>query len=300
VLQQVNIGVLGDPTRLMANALSTSACVAAMGGAPLDYRTASDGEPFHLDENGGAWRCYEYVVGTITARPDSTDAARAIGYGFGAFDSALAMREPGDWHTVIEGYHDHERRFADLAAAVDADVAGRVDSAVADITAATELIEVARATEEYAAWHEAPRRIAHHDAKGVNLVARPDGRTTVLDLDTVMGGTILSDVGELIRTCTRPRSLDEPFDPDLAEAAVWGFIEGWGLGVTEAESRAVPLAGVLMSLQNAVRFLTDHLAGDVYYRVDHPDENLRRAQVMTAHAARQLAGVDEFRRRILG
>lgn len=300
VLQRINVGVMGDPARLMANALSTSACVAAVGGAPLEYRRTSDGELFHEDAQAGAWRSYAYVTGEITARPDTADAAHAIGYGFGAFDSALAMRDPADWHTVIAGYHDHERRFADLAAAIGADLAGRVAATEAEVAAVNELIDLVRATEEYAAWHEAPRRIAHHDAKGVNLVARPDGRTTVLDLDTVMGGTILSDIGELIRTCTRPRSLDEPFDPDLAEAAVWGFVEGWGLGVTDAESQAVPLAGVLMSLQNAVRFLTDHLAGDVYYRVERPDENLRRAQVMTAHAVRQWAGVDDFRRRILG
>ena len=164
VLQRINLGVMGDPARLMANALLTSACVAAVGGAPLDYRRARDGEPFHVDDHGAAWRSYAYVTGEITARPERADDARAIGYGFGAFDSALAMRDPADWHTVIEGYHDHERRFTDLTAAVSADVADRGSSCSADIDAVHELIEAVRVTEEYAAWHEAPRRIAHHDA----------------------------------------------------------------------------------------------------------------------------------------
>lgn len=183
--------------------------------------------------------------------------------------------------------------------AVGEDLAGRSHGCQVEIGDVEDLVAAVVGADEFAAWHEAPIRVAHHDAKGVNLVNRPNGRTTVLDLDTVMGGTILSDVGELIRTCTRPVAEGASFEIDLAEAAVRGFVNGWEMALTASEVAALPLAGVLMTLQNAVRFLTDHLGGDTYFRVRTLGENLHRARVMAVHARNQLDVVDDFRARLM-
>ena len=149
------------------------------------------------------------------------------------------------------------------------------------------------------AWEAVPTRVAHHDAKGVNLVFADDGAMAVLDLDTVMSGTILSDIGELIRTCARPSTDSSPFDLDVAVGAVRGFIRGWGLGLDPAEVAALPVAGILMTTQNAVRFLADHLQGDTYYRVAEPGRNLDRARVMLAHAEAQIDAHSAFTEAVL-
>lgn len=292
VLQRVNTDVFGDPHALMTNALLTASCVTTVGARPLEYRRTISGDL--IADVDGAWRSYRYVDGTIVGRPRTVEDAHRIGEAFGRFDAAMATRSPDAWHAVLPEYHDQRARVAALDRAVADDVVGRLAGArpvLGDLRTALAWLDAHPGSD---AWNLLPRRTAHHDAKGVNLVFGDDGSFTVLDLDTVMAGTILSDAGELARTCSRPAAGDTRFDLEVAAAAVHGFVEGWGLGLHPAELAALPVAGVRMTLQNAVRFLTDHLLADRYYRVTEPGLNLERAAVMLAHARRQIDVHDEF------
>lgn len=298
VVQRVNTDVFGDPEALMRNAVLTAECMERVGARPLEYRPTRGGG-FLADSDSGPWRSYRYVEGRVIGRPQSADDAFRIGEAFGRFDVAMAIHPPDRWHTVIPRYHDQAARVAALEAASAADLAGRLDGAADTIGPLLEALAWLDAHPGRDAWEAAPTRVAHHDAKGVNLVFADDGAMVVLDLDTVMAGTILSDLGELIRTCARPSAEASPFDLDVAVSAVRGFVHGWGLGLDNAEVAALPIAGILMTTQNAVRFLADHLQGDTYYRVTETGRNLERARVMVAHAHAQIDAHEAFTEAVL-
>lgn len=293
VVQQVNTSVFDDPDALMQNAVLTTECMARVGARPLEYRSAADGSLL-ASTGGDVWRSYRYVQGRVVARPETAAQSARIGEAFGRFDAAMSIHPPDRWHTVVANYHDQTARVSALDAAAAADMVGRLADAADTLDGLRSVLAWIDAHPGREAWADLPTRVAHHDAKGVNLVFGDDGTIAVLDLDTVMAGTILSDLGELVRTCARPAALDAPFDLDIAVAAVHGFIDGWGLGLTAAEVAALPIAGVLMTAQNAVRFLTDHLQGDAYYRVDEPGRNLERARLMLSHAEAQIAVNNSF------
>ena len=288
VVQRVNSSVFADPHALMQNAVLTAECMTRVGARPLEYRPTADGSLL-VTSGGEVWRSYRYVEGAIVARPQTVADAARIGEAFGRFDAAMAIHPPERWHTVVANYHDQTARVSALDAAATADMVGRLGDAADTLDSLRSVLAWIDVHPGRDAWADLPTRVAHHDAKGVNLVFGDDGTLAVLDLDTVMAGTILSDLGELIRTCARPATVDAPFDLDIAVAAVHGFVDGWGLGLTAAEVAALPIAGVLMTAQNAVRFLTDHLQGDTYYRVEEPGRNLERARLMLAHAKAQIA-----------
>ena len=124
-----------------------------------------------------------------------------------------------------------------------------------------------------------PVRVAHYDAKAANLLA---GLTVVVvDLDTVMPGSVLWDVGDMVRSSTGTADEDAAmvsFDPYRYRALVDAWLAEVDDLVTEDERAALPRAGPVTTFEQAVRFLTDHLRGDVYFRVTRPGENLDRAR----------------------
>ena len=127
--------------------------------------------------------------------------------------------------------------------------------------------------------------MVHHDCKVNNVML--DDRTgeglCVIDLDTVMQGNVLSDFGELVRTSVSPAPEDETdlarirLDLSRFEAVARGYLAGTGDLLGPGERRLLPLAGPMFALMNAIRFLTDHLEGDVYFRVHREGHNLDRA-----------------------
>jgi Ser/Thr protein kinase RdoA (MazF antagonist) len=134
---------------------------------------------------------------------------------------------------------------------------------------------------------DVPRRVAHNDAKVDNLLFddTTDRVVCVTDLDTVMAGPVLWDVGDLLRSATCRAPEDEidlervAMDLDLARAVLAGYRQeaaGW---ITEAEVALLSLSGVVLLHEQAARFLTDHLAGDVYFRIFRPGQNLDRCRV---------------------
>jgi Ser/Thr protein kinase RdoA (MazF antagonist) len=128
-----------------------------------------------------------------------------------------------------------------------------------------------------------PLRVAHFDAKADNFLIDADGQVSALiDLDTVMPGSILWDVGDLLRSATATQPEDVPdgmaFDAARAGAILSAYRDAAGDLLTEAERSALPLAGPVVTFEQAVRFLADHLAGDAYYRVGYRGHNLDRAR----------------------
>ena len=151
-----------------------------------------------------------------------------------------------------------------------------------------------------------PRRVVHNDCK-INNVLMDDATgegLCVIDLDTVMEGTVLYDFGDLVRTAACPSPEDEVelgrmrIDPDLFRSLAEGYLTGAGTLLTEEELALLPLAGPLMALETGVRFLTDHLSGDRYFRVHREGHNLDRARAQLRLVELLLHDIEPARRLI--
>jgi Ser/Thr protein kinase RdoA (MazF antagonist) len=296
VHQRVNHPVFRDPVALMDNLARVTAHLRAgltrRGVADLSRRCltlvpARDGRLFHLDGEGQTWRTFHFIEGARThdtvARPEQAfRAARA----FGEFAALLADLPPPPLAETIPHFHDLPKRFTNLEEAVRVDRCARANLVRAEIDAArrghSRLEEALRSCGAM----ELPRRVVHNDCKINNVMFDEESGEAlcVIDLDTVMDGTVLCDFGELVRTTTCRAPEDEPdldrihFNLELFAAVARGYLEGADGLLTEPERRALPVAGALLAFENGIRFLTDHLAGDHYFRIHREGQNLDRAR----------------------
>ncbi|MGH0033553.1 MAG: phosphotransferase enzyme family protein [Myxococcota bacterium] len=296
VLQAINTAVFREPEVLIENQVRVTrhleARLAARGVAHperhcLRLVPARDGGwCVELGERG-VWRASPFIEGTrhhdVASSPR---VAREAGRVFGRFAADLSDWQGAPLRETIPHFHDLPRRVSALRRAVEADARRRLAGCRAEAEtalAASRDLQEALGSIGSEAW---PERVVHNDCKLNNALfdAVSGEGLCAVDLDTVMPGRIAFDVGEIVRsaTCAAPedeRDLSKVrFDLELFRAVVHGYLEGAG-GILTAEERAgLSLAGPLMTLENAVRFLTDHLEGDVYFGVHRPGHNLDRAR----------------------
>jgi N-acetylhexosamine 1-kinase len=296
VAQRINRSVFTDLDACEHNIDRIVRAVApAIGLTVPDHLRTSDGRLHHIDAHGATWRVTRFAEGTHAIdRVVHADVARASATMFGYYDRVLATANGGPFRSTISKFHDLGYRGAQLERAIAHDVVRRVASCAGEIAKARASLVLLRG--ELDALGRLPLRPTHGDAKIGNL--RFDDRTgqpvMVLDLDTTMAAPALVDLGELLRTGTvdgpeDSRSVVERADERRVEAVVDGFLDGLGDSLAPVERESLPLAGPRMALFNAVRFLADHLAGDTYYAIAHPGQNVERAR-------RQLWLSDELRR----
>jgi aminoglycoside phosphotransferase (APT) family kinase protein len=216
--------------------------------------------------------------------------AEAAGRAFGEFQRMLADLPPPPLHDTIPDFHNTPLRLAALERAIAADVRGRVATARREIDFALSHRAVAPLLVDLQRSGAIPERIVHNDAKISNVLF--DGRTgqalCVVDLDTVMPGLSLYDFGDMVRSMTAIAAEDDPeaahvrFQPALFEALARGYLSAAG-GILSAVERAhLAAAGELITYEQGMRFLTDYLHGDTYYRTTRPGQNLDRCRVQFA------------------
>jgi len=255
------------------------------------------GEALHRDAAGGIWRAFPFIEGTRSADVvESVEQAHEAARAFGAFAVDLADLPAPPLAVTIPGFHDLPARVEQLRQAVRADARGRAGAVANEVAAALRAAErLARARADARA-DDLPTRVMHNDCKLNNLLldASTGEGLCVIDLDTVMDGTVLCDFGQLVRTAASRAAEDETdlsvvrFEPGLFEALASGYLAGTRGTLTEAELRALPLAGPTITLEDAVRFLADHIAGDTYFRIHREGQNLDRARVQLCLAAQML------------
>ena len=281
VLQELNTDVFTDPDALMGNTERIVGCLEEANQPAMRFVRNVDGG-WLVDLDGISWRCYEHVAGVAESALQTPEEAQATARVFGRYANAIAELDLAEH---LPGYHDFDARVSTLEQAIDDDAAGRLADCADSVEAALRTVDRLRLAPSYAAWAEIPRRNAHNDAKAPNCVVGEAGTRTVIDLDTTMPGTVLADIGELVRSATR--AIESPPPETLMlqiEAVNRGFLAGFGHELTDAESAAMLLAGPLLTTENAIRFLADHLDGDVYYAGRTPGHNLERAQAQLALA----------------
>ena len=292
--QRMNHAIFKDPPALMENIRRvTEHLHRKLAGRPdadrraLTLLPARDGRTFFQDEAGNYWRTYVFIerARTYDAVESTTQAFQAA-KAFGKFQDDLADLPPPPLHVTLPGFHDTPKRFAAFEQAVEADAAGRVRLAGPEIDFVRRRKPIAGVLLELHRQGEIPERITHNDTKLNNVMlddATHEG-ICVIDLDTVMPGLALYDFGDMVRTTTNPAFEDER---DLSkvrmlmpmyEALVRGYLAAAGHFINKVERQHLAFAGKLITLEIGLRFLTDFLAGDVYFKVHREAHNLDRCR----------------------
>jgi hypothetical protein len=290
ILQRINHHIFKQPVALMENVQRVTAHLARkVAGEPdasrrvLTLIPARDGRAWHVDAAGNHWRAYLFIERARTYDAvESAEQAFKAARAFGEFQRQLADLPAPRLHDTIPDFHHTPKRFAALEAAIRADAAGRAKLARAEIDFALAHLPMTRVLLEA----NLPERVTHNDTKFNNVMldeATGEG-ICVIDLDTVMPGLALYDFGDMVRTTTSPAKEDErdltkvTMQFPMFEALVRGYLAAAGGFLTPAEKQRLAFSGKLITFEIGIRFLTDYLAGDVYFKVHRDGHNLDRCR----------------------
>ena len=295
ILQRMSAAAFKHPDQLMENIIGVTQFlgreIEKHGGdrsrEAMEVVRPKSGADFYTDSQGGAWRLYPFVEGTVCHQTaDTPELFAASGRAFGRFQQLLKNYPADTLYETIPHFHDTEDRLAKFKAAVAADKLGRVKdcqpeidfvlSREADCSVALNALRAGKL----------PLRVTHNDTKLNNVLmdeATGEGMC-IIDLDTVMPGLVLYDFGDSIRFGANHSAEDETdlskvnLDVDLFAAYTAAFLEGTGGSLTDTEIEYLPWGAKLMTLECGMRFLTDHLEGDTYFHISREGQNLDRCR----------------------
>ena len=245
------------------------------------------GEFFYRNSAGECWRTFVFVEGVQTFESVQTpQQALEAGKAFGSFQNLLVDLPGERLSETIPNFHNTRKRFQALQKAVKDDHFNRAQSAKTEIQFALKHEPIVDVILNALARKKIPERITHNDTKfnNVMLDLKTGEAMCVVDLDTVMPGCALYDFGDMVRTTTSPTLEDER---DLAKVKMQmqmfkklaeGYLSTAGNFLTKAERSYIAFAGKLITFTIGLRFLTDHIAGDTYFRIHRPGHNLDRCR----------------------
>ncbi len=294
ILQRVNTETFRDPVGLMNNILLVTGHLRKKDPDPRHVMTLvklKDGRDYILNERKELWRLYEYVTGGVCLdRAETADDFRNSGKAFGTFQNRMADFPAEQLVETIPGFHDTPKRYQALHEAIREDLAGRAKDVQREIDFMLEREENAGLLQKMLKAGELPLRVTHNDTKLNNVMLDEKTREPlcILDLDTVMPGLAANDFGDSIRFGASTAEEDEKdltkvhLDLDLYRAYAEGFLHACGDRLTAAERETLPDGARIITLENAVRFLTDYLNGDTYYHIERPEHNLDRTRTQMA------------------
>lgn len=312
ILQKINSTVFSSPEDVMDNVVMVTEFLKKkieIAGGDTNRETltvipAKDGKSYVKTEDGDYYRVYIFVDDAISYQvvenpEDFYNAACA----FGKFQNMLSDFEADKLHETIKNFHNTKTRFDDFEKAVADNKSGKADSIKAEIDFAMARKCDASIIVDGIAEGKIPLRVTHNDTKLNNVMV--DCKTgkgiCVIDLDTVMPGSLLYDFGDSIRFGTNPASEDEKdlskvyCDLNLFEQYVKGFLSELGDSITKEEVELLPMSAKLMTLECGIRFLGDHLNGDVYFKIHREDHNLDRARTQFKMVADMEEKMDEMK-----
>ncbi len=296
--QRINSTVFPHPDEVMSNIVSVTEHIRKKTeNLPEAERRvlrvikAKDGKPFTIDGNGMYWRTYLFVDGVDTYdRVPNADISYSLGKGIGNFQSQLSDFDSTTLFTVIPHFHDMGMRFSQLRNAMKINHENRMSLVQKELEFLFDNEERGKRIWDSFENGTLPMRVTHNDTKINNvLFSKETGEALcVIDLDTIMPGTILFDTGDMIRTACSTADEDEKetekmeFSIPFYKALYEGYMESAGSFLTEKEKEGIKESGRTITQIMAVRFLTDYLQGDTYYKIAYPDHNLVRARTQIA------------------
>jgi hypothetical protein len=295
VFQAINRNVFKNPYAVMQNVERVTRHINSrvlrlkkdLGGQTLNLFPARAGGSWVEDEHGSVWRCYNHIEGCVTYDVvENTRQAYQAARAFGSFQDLVSDLDATGITETIPDFHHTRKRFARLMEVASADPLGRLDSVRAEFDFVKSRESLTGILLDLVDEGEIPVRVTHNDTKINNVMidAASDEAVCVIDLDTVMPGLALYDFGDMVRSATSPAAEDETdlslveMQMPMFEALVEGYLDAAGEFINDTEVEYLPHSGKLMTLEVGIRFLTDYLEGDVYFKTHHAHHNLDRCR----------------------
>ena len=311
ILQRVNTYVFQDPVSVMENISLVTEFIrakikqkqATAKRNVLHYSKTEEDKYYTFMSDGGFWRCCRYIDDSISF--ENTDDLKIIeeaGKAFGEFQLYLSDFPVEKLSIVIPHFHNTVRRYAAFRDAITENAAGRMGELQDDIEGYMELEDIATKLCRLQETGILPLRVTHNDTKISNILfdAKTKEHLSVIDLDTVMPGLVACDFGDALRICASTGKEDErdldkvALDIEKYEAFTKGFVEVVKDSLTEAEKKTLALGAVAMTVECGMRFLTDYINGDKYFKIHYPDQNLVRARCHLVLAKDMVKNLDKM------
>jgi hypothetical protein len=302
ILQRINKNVFTEPEKVMDNILRVTKYIREqVDGKHLSskkfvlraFLSKTDEKPFVVDDEGQYWRCYRFIPNSITYDTvDDLNIIEGAGTAFGRFQNFLDGFDASSLFTTIPNFHNTIKRYDAFKKAIDENPCDRVKRVKVEIDKLLSFREKAERLQKYLGCGKLPIRVTHNDTKCNNVsFDRTTGEAlAVLDLDTVMPGAVAHDFGDAIRFVANTLLEDDPdfenvkLDLDKYEAFTKGFILEVKDTLTDLEKKTMNLGVFTITVELAVRFLTDYILGDTYFKTKYPGHNVDRARNQIALA----------------
>lgn len=303
IMQKMNTRVFTDPDSLMANICGVTEHLKARGIETLNVIPTRDGKPFL--KGADCYRVYDFIENTVTyQKVTDKEVFKNSGAAFGEFQNYLAEFDASKLTETIRRFHDTPKRFADFKAALEANVMDRAKDCQEEIQFILSHENTYGKAMEGLQNGSLPLRVTHNDTKLNNILmdAETGAARAVIDLDTIMPGSMLFDFGDSIRFGASTAAEDEQdltkvhFSIELFQAYAEGYCGAVKSSITPYEAELLPYGAYLMTIECGMRFLTDYLAGDTYFATKYPTHNLVRCRTQIRLASEMEASFDEMKK----
>lgn len=294
VLQRVNHHIFKNVPELQNNIQRVTTHIRGkleeQGVADIDRRvltlvSTNEGALYYKEPTGDYWRMMIFIKESKSYDEISPELAYRAGKAFGDFQSMLADLPGEPLFETIPNFHNMESRLADFREAVKANKAGRLEEVAELVQEIEDRAEDMCKAERLHREGKLPKRINHCDTKVNNILFDEKDRVLcVVDLDTVMPGYVLSDFGDFIRTGANTGAEDDQnldnvgVDLDIFKAYAKGYLENAASFLTDIEVENLAFGAKLLTYMQTVRFFTDYIDGDTYYKISYPEHNLVRTK----------------------
>lgn len=295
ILQRINTGVFKNPYEVMENIEAVTVFLKKKigeNGGDVNRETMTviktrDGENLYKYDENNYFRMYSFIENSKTYETvDNPIQMYHAGRAFGHFQMLLDDFPADKLHETIKRFHDTQERVKQLEDAIERNASGRLDTVKQEIDFARRYSKYAAVIFDAINKNEVPLRVTHNDTKLNNVLFDIDTNEgiCVIDLDTVMPGSLLYDFGDSLRFGASTGAEDEVdlskirFDLERFEQFAKGFLEETGKYMTPKEIELLPISALIMTYECGIRFLADHLNGDTYFKIHRENHNLDRCR----------------------
>lgn len=289
IIQAINTNIFKNPEGIMDNIRMVSEHIKTKLGNTqkiMEFIPNKNGKYFHESDDHSFWRIYRFVEGICLDFTVSAKDFYECGYAFGEFQKFLCDFNADSLHKTIPNFHNTPLRFHTFLEAVEKDVCGRTALVKEEIDFICNRQEFYSVLFENHKSGNLPLRVTHNDTKSNNVLLNPVTRKAlcVIDLDTIMPGFSVNDFGDAIRFGASTATEDEKdlskvtLNLEMFEAYTKGFLAGTDSLLTNGEIELLPEGAKMMAVECGMRFLTDYLSGDTYFKTKYPEHNLDRCR----------------------
>lgn len=289
ILQTVNNNVFKKPTEVMANIEKVTGYLRSIVKDPrevLSLVNTVKGDTYYIDDNGLFWRMYDFVTDSVCLEQPDIDEFYQCALAFGKFQKYLSNFPADTLFETIPDFHNTPKRYENFIKALEKDPLARAESAKNEIEFVKSRKDFYGVLIESNKNGKLPLRVSHNDTKSNNVMLDSSTHSAlcVIDLDTIMPGFSVTDFGDAIRFGANTAAEDEKdlnkvnLDLDKFEVYTKGFLSGCGGELPDSEIMLLPEGAKMMTMEVGMRFLTDYLEGDTYFKTDYKEHNLVRCR----------------------